>query len=75
MHILDKVVASKHIMHVIMKYVDIEFYFIRYLRMNGKLDVKSTPTEKQVINVLIKPLVETILFLLLKIKLKVLPSP
>lgn len=58
-----------------MKYVDIEFYFIRYLRMNGKLDVKSTPIEKQVINVLIKPLVETILFLLLKIKLKVLPSP
>lgn len=59
-------------MHARMKYVKINFHFVRDLIMDQKLDVKFTPCEDHVTYILTKPLVQ-MCFLSLKTKLIVFP--
>lgn len=64
--------ASNPIMHVRMKHVELEFHFLRYLVLEGRLEVRYTPSVAQLSDILTKPLPDYI-FTSLKTKLMVLP--
>lgn len=67
-----KYLVVNPIMHTRMKHIKINFYFIRDLVVNNKLDVRFKPSCKQVADVFTKLLSET-KFLPLNFKLMVLP--
>lgn len=69
-----KHLASNTIMHACMKHVELDFHFLNDFVVSEKLDVKFTPLEDQLANILTKPLTEP-RFASLKPKLLVLPSP
>lgn len=50
--IIAKYIASNPMMHARMKHVEIDFYFIRDLIINDKLDIRFILSVEQVANVL-----------------------
>lgn len=69
-----KILVATPIMHIRIKYVEINGYFVRDQVIQGLLNVKHISSCDQLINTLTKPLVKGA-FHSLKTKLMVIPTP